>query len=191
MPPGRVKRLIALTLYNGFAKHLPSRGPGSEIFRWIRQEVCRGFLEASGERFNIGYGVHLGSGRNIRIGNRSGLGSGSRVYGGLIVGEEVMVGPDVAFLSDNHRYDRLDIPIGWQGSTERSPPRLEDGSWIGLRATILAGRTVGKGAIVAACAVVTKDVPPYAIVGGNPARIIGTRDGSTPEPLPETWAVGD
>ena len=62
MPPGRLKRLVALTLYYGFAKHLPSRGPGSELFRWVRQEVCRGFLDAGGERFNIGSDVHLGTG---------------------------------------------------------------------------------------------------------------------------------
>ena len=86
-----------------------------------------------------------------------------------------MVGPDVAFLSENHRFDRLDEPIGWQGFTERNPPRIGNGFWIGLRATILAGKIVGEGAIVAACAVVTKDVEPYAIVGGNPAAVIGTR----------------
>jgi acetyltransferase-like isoleucine patch superfamily enzyme len=86
-----------------------------------------------------------------------------------------MVGPDVAFLSENHRFDNLQEPIGWQGFTERKPPRIEDGVWIGLRATILAGKVVGEGAIVAACAVVTKDVAPYAIVGGNPAVVIGSR----------------
>ncbi len=105
--------------------------------------------------------------------------------GALIMGDQVMVGPDVAFLSENHGYDDLDRPIGEQVSTERSPPRIEDGAWIGLRATILPGRVVGRGSIVAACAVVTRDVPPYAIVGGNPARVIGSRSGSAP-PTAET-----
>jgi maltose O-acetyltransferase len=91
-----------------------------------------------------------------------------------------MVGPDVAFLSENHRFDDLERPMGAQGRTERDPPRIEDGAWIGLRATILPGRVVGRESIVAACAVVTRDVPPYAIVGGNPARVIGYRDGSAP-----------
>jgi maltose O-acetyltransferase len=119
--------------------------------------------------------VHLSDGSEVSIGHRSGLGPGCRVYGGLTLGEEVMVGPDVAFLSENHRFDRLEEPIGWQGVTERNPPRIENGAWIGLRATILAGKVVGEGAIVGACAVVTKDVAPYAIVGGNPAVVIGTR----------------
>jgi maltose O-acetyltransferase len=175
MSPARIKRVLALSLYYGIARRLPGRGPLAGLARLIRQELCRAFLEECGARFNIGADVHLSTGANIRIGNRSGLGDGCRVYGGVIMGEEVMVGPEVAFLSENHRFDRTDQPVGWQGMTERQPPRIEDGAWIGLRATILAGRVVGEGAIVGACAVVTKDVAPYAIVGGNPAVLIGTR----------------
>lgn len=133
------------------------------------------FLDGCGQRINISRDVHLSTGSRVSIGHRSGLGPGCRVYGGLIMGEEVMVGPDVAFLSENHRFDRLDQPIGWQGVTDRLAPRIEDGVWIGLRATILPGRVVGEGAIVAACAVVTKDVAPFTIVGGNPAVVIGNR----------------
>ncbi len=177
----RLKRLIAMALYYGIANKLPGRGPIKNPCRWIRQELCRRFLAHSGARINISTDVYLSNGTDVRIGNRSGLGRGVRVYGGVIIGEEVMVGPDVAFLSANHRYDNPDKPIGWQGSTERQPPRIEDGAWIGLRATILPGRRIGAGAIVAACAVVTKDVDPYTIVGGNPAQVIGTRAGS---PLP-------
>jgi maltose O-acetyltransferase len=172
----KFKRLIAMSLYYGIAKRLPSRGPLWEPSRRIRQELCRRFLDECGAWVNISTDVHLGTGRNVRIGNRSGLGPGCRVYGGLIMGDQVMVGPDVAFLSENHRFDDLNCPMGEQGRTERDPPRIEDGAWIGLRATILPGRVVGEGAIVGACAVVTRDVPAYAIVGGNPARVIGHRD---------------
>jgi maltose O-acetyltransferase len=175
-----------MSLYYGFARHLPSRGPIKEPARWLRQELARRFLDACGAWVNIASDVHLSTGRNVRIGDRSGLGDGCRVYGGLVMGDQVMVGPDVAFLSENHGYDDLERPIGEQTSTERDPPRIEDGAWIGLRATILPGRVVGTGAIVAACAVVTRDVPPHAIVGGNPARVIGSRDGSAP---PEAQAT--
>ncbi|HLH66938.1 MAG TPA: acyltransferase [Solirubrobacteraceae bacterium] len=136
------------------------------------------FLAGAGERFNIAPDVHLGTGEHVRIGNRSGLGRGCRVYGALEIGDEVMVAPDVAFLSENHRFERADQPIGWQGKTPLLPPRIEDGAWIGLRAVILPGRVVGAGAIVGAGAVVTRDVPPFAIVGGNPARVIGMRPGA-------------
>lgn len=162
-------------LYYGLAIKLPGRGPLSEPSRLIRQKLCHLFLDECGEWVNIGPDVHLGDGSNIRIGDRSGLGRGCHVYGGLTVGEQVMVGPEVAFLASDHRFDRLDIPIGHQGMGDLAPPRIEDGAWIGLRATILAGRVVGRGAIVAAGAVVTKDVAPFAIVGGNPATVIGDR----------------
>jgi maltose O-acetyltransferase len=175
MSLAQIKRYAALCLYYGIADKLPARGPLAEPSRWIRQELCRRFLAGCGRRINISRDVHLSNGSEVSIGHRSGLGPGCRVYGGLVMGEEVMVGPDVAFLSENHRFDRLDEPIGWQGVTARNPPRIEDGAWIGLRATILAGKVVGEGAIVGACAVVTKDVAPYAIVGGNPAVVIGTR----------------
>jgi maltose O-acetyltransferase len=171
----RIIRSGALVLYYGLAIRLPGRGPLSEQARLIRQKLCHLFLEECGEWVNIGPDVHLGDGSNIRMGERSGLGRGCRVYGGLTVGDEVMVGPEVAFLASNHRFDRADVPIGHQGIGDLAPPRIEDGAWIGLRATILAGRVVGRGAIVAAGAVVTKDVAPFTIVGGNPATVIGDR----------------
>ncbi len=171
----RIARIGALALYYGLAIKLPGRGPLSKISRVIRQKLCQVFLEECGEWVNIGPDVHLGDGSNIRIGDHSGLGRGCHVYGGLTLGEQVMVGPEVAFLASNHRFDRLDIPIGHQGYGDLAPPRIEDGAWIGLRATILAGRVIGKGAIVAAGAVVTKDVAPFTIVGGNPASVIGSR----------------
>jgi maltose O-acetyltransferase len=171
----RISRSSALALYYGLAIKLPGHGPLSEPSRLIRQKLCHVFLDECGEWVNIGPDVHLGDGSNIRIGDRSGLGRGCHAYGGLTVGEQVMVGPEVAFLASNHRFDRLDIPIGRQGIGDLAPPRIEDGAWIGLRATILAGRVVGRGAIVAAGAVVTKDVAPFTIVGGNPATLIGNR----------------
>ncbi|MFZ0976998.1 MAG: hypothetical protein WAN22_32575 [Solirubrobacteraceae bacterium] len=93
----KLKRLVAMSLYYGIAKRLPSRGPLWEPSRRIRQELCRRFLDECGVWVNISTDVHLGTGRNVRIGNRSGPGPGCRVYGGLIMGEQVMVGPDVAF----------------------------------------------------------------------------------------------
>lgn len=171
----RISRSSALALYYGLAIKLPGRGPLSESSRLIRQKLCHVFLDECGEWVNIGPDVHLGDGSNIRIGNRSGLGRGCRAYGGLTVGEQVMIGPEVAFLASNHRFDRLDVPIGRQGIGDLAPPRIEDDAWIGLRATILAGRVVGRGAIVAAGAVVTKNVAPFTIVGGNPATVIGDR----------------
>jgi len=171
----QISRAGALALYYGLAIKLPGRGPLSEPSRVIRQVLCRRFLDECGEWVRISSNVYLGDGSNVRIGDRSGLGRGCRVYGGVTVGEQVMVGPEVAFLASDHRFGRLDVPIGHQGIGDLAPPRIEDGAWIGLRATILAGRVVGGGAIVAAGAVVTRDVAPFTIVGGNPATVIGDR----------------
>ncbi len=75
-----------------------------------------------------------------------------------------------------HNHDRTDIPMGHQGSTTSTPLHIAGDVWIGARAIILPGcRRIGHGAIIGAGAVVTKDVPDWAVVGGNPARIIKSR----------------
>jgi len=89
-----------------------------------------------------------------------------------------MMAPDVIILSKNHEYGSLDRPMRAQGEQAEKPVIIGDDVWIGTRVVILPGVNVGKGAILAAGAVVTKDVPEYAIVGGNPARFIKSRAGS-------------
>jgi len=99
----------------------------------------------------------------------------------LAIGNYVSIAPGVQFLLGvNHQtetlstfpmYSRLTKPSNMD-AVVKGPLVIEDEVWIGTNAIILAGLTIGKGAIVAAGAVVTKDVPPYAIVGGNPARVI-------------------
>ncbi|MOA44598.1 Maltose O-acetyltransferase [compost metagenome] len=89
--------------------------------------------------------------------------------GGLTIGSGVSVAPDVYLLSADHDPQSTDFA----GRT--APVTIEDQAWIGTRAMVLPGVTVGRGAVVAAGAVVTRDVAPYTIVGGVPARLIGQR----------------
>ncbi len=63
-----------------------------------------------------------------------------------------------------------------QGFAEEKPVVIEDDVWIGSRVTILPGVTIGRGSVVGAAAVVTKDVPPYSVVAGNPAKVVKTRE---------------
>jgi maltose O-acetyltransferase len=140
----------------------------------IRAWMCRGFLASAGKGINVESGVFVANGRHVSLGSGSGFGTGSRVYGANI-GVNVIVGPHVVFLKDNHQYDDPRVPIQSQGLTEIALPIVEDWAWIGERAIILPGRRIGKGAIVGAGAVVTRDVPEYEIVGGNPASTIGQR----------------
>lgn len=116
----------------------------------------------------------------------------------FFLGKYCSIGPGVTvFLGGNHRTDWVTtypfsvIPDTWPeafGVTghphSRGDVRIGNDVWIGLNATILSGVTIGDGAVVAACSVVTRDVPAYAIVGGNPARLLRYRfDAATRERL--------
>jgi acetyltransferase-like isoleucine patch superfamily enzyme len=120
------------------------------------------------------YGRDLGAG--LRVGSRSNIGVNCYIgcSGSIEIGENVMMSPGVSLFAENHNFARTDIPMKDQGVT-RGAIVIEDDCWIASGSTILAGVRVGRGAIVAASAVVTEDVPPYAIVGGVPAKVIGRR----------------
>ena len=85
-----------------------------------------------------------------------------------------MMSPGVSLFAENHNFARTDITMKDQGVTRKAIV-IEDDCWLASGSTILAGVRVGRGAVVAASAVVTSDVPAYAIVGGVPAKVIGWR----------------
>lgn len=121
------------------------------------------------------YGGEAGQG--LKVGNNSSIGPYGYIgcSGYIEIGDNVMISPRVSIYSENHNFSETDIPMLEQGVT-RSFVKIEDDCWIAANAVILAGVTVGKGSIVAAGAVVTKDVPPFSIVAGNPARVIKSRN---------------
>jgi acetyltransferase-like isoleucine patch superfamily enzyme len=94
--------------------------------------------------------------------------------GGIVIGAEVGIGPHVCILTSTHGEPGRALPI-MKGALEFAPVVLEDGCDVGMGALILPGITVGKGAQVGAGAVVTADVPAYAVVAGNPARVLRSR----------------
>jgi galactoside O-acetyltransferase len=114
----------------------------------------------------------------IKVGNRVNVNTNVRIdaaeKGEIIIGNDVLIGPNVVIRASNHVYDRLDIPIREQG---HSGGRIviEDDVWIGANAVITPNVTIGKGAVVAAGAVVVHNVDPYDIVGGVPAKTIANR----------------
>jgi acetyltransferase-like isoleucine patch superfamily enzyme len=99
---------------------------------------------------------------HVRIGNRCSIGDRSQIHACRLVeiGDRVLISWEVTLLENNYH------------SNSRGPIRIEDDVWIGCHAIILSGVTIGRGAVVAAGAVVTKDVPPHTLVAGNPARAI-------------------
>lgn len=121
-----------------------------------------------------GYGGEIGEG--LKIGNNSNIGPYSYIgcSGYIEIGNNVMMSPRVSIYAENHVFDKVDIIMQSQG-VEKQFVKIEDDCWIAANSTILAGVTIGKGSVIAAGSVVTKDVPPYSIVAGIPAKIIKKR----------------
>ncbi len=115
-------------------------------------------------------GEGLSVGANSNIGRYAYIGCSGRIS----IGSNVIMAPGVKMFAENHEFDRVDVPIKAQG-VERQPIVVEDDCWIASGVTILAGVTIGRGAVIAAGTVVSKDVEPYSIVAGVPAKVIGQR----------------
>ncbi len=167
-----LKQLFFLCIYYGFARHLPSRRfGGMELRRWC----CKHIFKRCGKMVNIEHGAKFGTGVNISLGDFACLGIDCKVPSNLTMGCEVMMGPDCTILDRNHKYSRIDIPIGRQGETERMPVIIEDDVWIGCQVLIMPGRTIRKGSVIAGGCVLCKDFPEYSVIGGNPSRLIKSR----------------
>jgi acetyltransferase-like isoleucine patch superfamily enzyme len=119
--------------------------------------------------------IFQGSGE-LSIGKRSFIGHNSviGVNDRITIGEDVMISQAVSIRDTDHRFDKINIPMSKQGIVT-SPITISNDVWVGYGAVITKGVKIGEGAIVAANAVVTKDVAPYSIVGGVPAQIIRFR----------------
>lgn len=98
----------------------------------------------------------------------------------FLIGNDVMMGPYCTMMTYSHNHDRLDIPMNQQGFEPERVKYIGDDVWIGRNVTILPGANVGSHCIIGAGAVVTKDVPDYAIVGGVPAKVIRFRNEGRP-----------
>jgi len=115
---------------------------------------------------------------DLETGAYSYLGRNCWICPRVRIGRYVMFASEVVVLGGDHRFDLIGVPMMFSGRPEIPETVIEDDVWIGYRAVIMAGVRIGRGSIVAAQAVVTKDVEPYSIVGGAPARPIGRRFGS-------------
>ena len=117
--------------------------------------------------------------KKITIGKEVVIRPGVKLFGesltldtSIIIEDYVLMGCGVNIYINNHRFDRMDIPLIQQGHYDDKQVILKEGCWIGANAIILCGVTIGKNAVVGAGSIVTKSVPDGYVVAGNPARVI-------------------
>lgn len=170
-------RTISLFLYYAVARWLPVSYSkiGGVMCKKIRYTLCKNIFEYCGRNVNIERGATFGRGDKIRIGDNSGLGINCNIPNGSQIGQDVMMGPNCFIHGVNHCFERTDIPMRVQGKTSIQPVIIDDDVWIGGNVTILPGKHIYRGSIIAANCVLTKDFPEYSIVGGNPSQLIKSR----------------
>jgi acetyltransferase-like isoleucine patch superfamily enzyme len=148
------------------------RGKGSRIKRMTRIDVLpwNNFTLGNNSVIEDFTTINNGVG-DIIIGDRTRIGLGNTLIGPVKVGNDIMFAQNIVASGLNHGYEDISMSIHDQKVTT-DQITIEDEAWIGANAVITAGVTIGKHAVVAAGSIVTKSVPPYSIVAGNPARLI-------------------
>lgn len=117
--------------------------------------------------------------QQIKLGNNTWLGPGTELHGegGITIGNGVIFGPDVIVYTRTHRFDHPELnALPYDDHVLLKSVTIRDYVWIGRRAIILPGVTIGMGAVIGAGAVVSKSIPDYAVAVGNPAKVIRYRD---------------
>lgn len=149
--------------------------PGGRLYNWLRCALLSRCLIAFGGHNKVDGHVYVANGLDVEIGSHCQINEHSRLVN-VIIGDYVMIAPEVIFLFQMHKTDRLDIPMMEQGAIGFRKTIVHDDVWIGHRAIIMPGLEIGKGSIIGAGAVVTKSVPEYAVVVGVPAKVIRRRN---------------
>lgn len=169
----------------------------SSKYKFLRAILCQYKFKKIGNKCSLGKNITiLGNGNSITLGDAVAIrnnvllaGNGSlkigdntaingdtiiSCYDQIKIGSDVMIAPRCYILDIDHSYKHRDLPISKQGY-DTAPIKIGDGVWLGTQVVITKGVTIGEGAIVAANSVVTKDIPPYTIYGGIPAKLIKHR----------------
>lgn len=148
------------------------RGKGTKIRRKTRMDVLPFNVFEIGDNCSIEDYTTINNGVGaVIIGNGVRIGISNVIIGPVNIGNYVITAQNIVISGLNHGYEDISLPISGQPTTT-SAINIEAECWIGANAVVTAGVTIGKHSIIAAGAVVTKNIPPYSVAVGNPARVI-------------------
>lgn len=177
----KLLQFVCLASYYGFARYLPVSysKPFGKISKKIRYYLCKNIFAKTGHNANIERGAYFGKGTWVEIGKNSSIGVNSHIQNNTIIGYDVMMGPNTYMLDNTtHNFARTDITMIAQGKkkyADRSQVIIGNGVWIGRDVMILGSKIIADGSIIGARTLLTKNFPPYSIIGGNPSKLIRSR----------------
>lgn len=172
----RIEQKIILMLYYLLFRKLPYQPiPGYRLGNKLRSWCAHRLFKKCGNNIVVKSMAYFGTGKNIEIGDCSQLGINCKVEEDLIMGDYVLMGPDVVIFSSSHEYKNPDVPIMLQGGVERRPVVIGNDVWIGTRVIIMPGVHIGDHVIIGANSVVTHNIPDYSVAAGSPARVVRKR----------------
>ena len=163
---------LFVQVYFTFLSAIPT-----EIGIRLRYYGYKPFFKKMGTGVRIDSGVTIEGFENIEIGDYFSMNSNSQLgasYGKIIIGNDCAIAPNCVLRASNHNFDDPTIPFRLQGH-KYGEISIEDDVWIASNCVITANTKIGKSSIIGAGSVVTKDVEPYSIVGGVPAKLIKKR----------------
>ena len=144
----------------------------------LRIEFPRNIELNSGSFFGLNCKLYASEFSSIKIGFNASFNANvminARGKGKILIGNNVLIGPNAVLRSSNHSFESIHKPVIEQGMTD-GEIIIKDDVWIGSNAVILSNCTIGKGAIIGAGAVVTRNVDSYTVVGGVPAKLVKKR----------------
>lgn len=167
---------LKLILYYSLIQHLPH----SRIFRqlsfirvWYASKILKILKYDKNSKFE--YGVYISDAKNLKIGKHVRINENVFLQGEIEIGDFVMIAPNTSIYTKSHNHSNKEIPMVKSGITSTQKVIIEDNVWIGRNVTILPGIKIAEGSIVGANSVVTKNIEPFTIVGGVPAKLIRKR----------------
>lgn len=151
----------------------------ADYFRVRKQKKLYSKFKSVGRNVYISTGHDIEGSSKIEIGDDVWIGKNVKISGsgGVIIKSGCILSHNIEIWTTNHRYEAIDLKsVPYDKEFTEKPVVICENVWIGSRVIIIPGVTIGEGAVIGAGAVVTKDVPPCAVIGGNPGKIIKYRD---------------